>query len=111
MYEKLKKIFLCIACLCFCSCASSRHTEQPLLEHQKQIDRVEEGKRVRDRAIDTCVRELASISERSEGMGGDIEDIIRELDLYHEAVQRLLRAAGYTTDEEQTAEEDSNMHD
>lgn len=104
-----KKIFLCIICLCLCSCASSGHTEQSLLEHQKQIDRTEEGKRVRDRAIDTCIRELASISERSEGMGGDIEDIIRELDLYHEAVQRLLRAAGYRTDEEQTAEEDSNM--
>ena len=111
MYEKLKKIFLCIICLCFCSCASSGHTEQPILEHQKQIDRTEESIRVRDRAIDTCIRELASIAERSEGMGGDIEDIIRELDLYHEAVQRLLRAAGYTTDEEQTAEEDSNMYD
>lgn len=111
MYEKLKKVFICIICICFCSCASSGHTEQSLLEHQKQIDRTEEGKRVRDRAIETCIRELASISERSEGMGGDIEDIIRELDLYHEAVQRLLRAAGYTTDEEQTTEEDFNMHD
>ena len=109
MYEKLKKIFLVVTCLCFCSCASSRHTEQSLLEHQKQIDRAEEGQRVRDRAIETCIRELASISERSEGMGGNIEDIVRELDLYHEAVQRLLRAAGYRTDEEQTAEEDSNM--
>lgn len=109
MYEKLKKIFICITCLCLCSCASSGHTEQSLLEHQKQIDRTEEGKRVRDRAIETCIRELASISERSEGMGGDIDDIIRELDLYHEAVQRLLRAAGYRTDEEQTAEEDSSM--
>ena len=105
----LKKIFICIICLCLCSCASSGHTEQSLLEHQKQIDRAEEGQRVRDRAIETCIRELASISERSEGMGGDIEDIIRELDLYHEAVQRLLRAAGYRTDEEQTAEKDSNM--
>ena len=105
-----KKIFICIICLCFCSCVSSGHTEQSLLEHQKQIDRAEEGQRVRDRAIETCIRELASISERSEGMGGDIEDIIRELDLYHEAVQRLLQAAGYRTDEEQTAEKGSNMH-
>ena len=93
-----------------CPGATSGQTEQSLLEHQKQIDRVEEGKRVRDRASETCIRELASISERSEGMGGDIEDIIRELDLYHEAVQRLLRAAGYRTGEEQTAEKDSNMH-
>lgn len=106
-----KKIFLCVACLCLCSCASSRHTEQSVLEHQKQIDRTEESIRARDRAIDTCLRELAYIAGRSEEMGGDIDDIIRELDLYHAAVQRLLRATGYGTNEEQTTEESSDMVD
>ena len=106
-----KKIFLCIACLCLCACTSSRHTEQSVLEHQKQIDRTEESIRARDRAIDTCLRELAYIAGRSEEMGGDIDDIIRELDLYHAAVQRLLRAAGYRADEEQTTEESSDMVD
>ena len=106
-----KKIFLCIICLCLCSCVSSRYTEQSVLEHQKQIDRTEESIRARDRAIDTCLRELAYIAGRSEEMGGDIDDIIRELDLYHAAVQRLLRAAGYRTDEEQTAEKDNNQLD
>ena len=106
-----KKIFLCIACLCLCACTSSRHTEQSVLEHQKQIDRTEESIRARDRAIDTCLRELAYIARRSEEMGGDIDDIIRELDLYHTAVQRLLRATGYRTDEEQTTEESSDMVD
>lgn len=111
MYEKLKKLIIVIACLCLCACATSRHTEQSVLEHQKQIDRIEESIRVRDRAIDTCLRELAYISARSEEMGGDIEDIIRELDLYHAAVQRLLRAAGYSADEEQTTEESSDKPD
>lgn len=106
-----KKIFICIICLCLCSCASSRHTEQSVLEHQKQIDRAEESIRTRDRAIDTCIRELAHITGRSKEMGGDIDGIIRELDLYHAAVQRLLRAAGYTADEEQTAEKDNNQLD
>ena len=106
-----KKIFLCIACLCLCACTSSRHTEQSVLEHQKQIDRTEESIRARDRAIDTCLRELAYIAGRSEEMGGDIDDIIRELDLYHTAVQRLLRATGYRTNEEQTTEESSDMVD
>ena len=106
-----KKIFLCIICLCLCSCTSSRHTEQSVLEHQKQIDRTEESIRARDRAIDTCLRELAYIAGRSEEMGGDIDDIIRELDLYHTAVQRLLRAAGYTADNKQAAEESSDMLD
>lgn len=103
-----KKIFILIICFCFCSCASSRHTEQSILEHQKQIDRTEESIRARDRAIDTCLRELAYISARNEEMGGDIDDIITQLDLYHAAVQRLLRAAGYRTDEEQTIEETSD---
>ena len=106
-----KIIFLCIACLCLCACTSSRHTEQSVLEHQKQIDRTEESIRARDRAIDTCIRELAYIAGRSEEMGGDIDDIIRELDLYHTAVQRLLRATGYRTDEEQSTEESSDMVD
>lgn len=111
MYEKLKKLIIIFACLCLCSCATTRHTEQSVLEHQKQIDRTEEGKRVRDRAIDTCIRELALIAGRSEEVGGDIGDIIRELDLYHAAVQRLLRAAGYTTDEEQDTEESTSKSD
>ena len=107
----LKKIFICIICLCLCACTSSRHTEQSVLEHQKQIDRTEESIRARDRAIDTCLRELAYIAGRSEEMGGDIDDIIQELDLYHAAVQRLLRATGYTADKEQTTEESSDMLD
>ena len=107
----LKKIFICAICMCLCACVSSRHTEQSVLEHQKQIDRAEESIRTRDRAIDTCIRELAYIAGRSEEMGGDIEDIIRELDLYNTAVQRLLRAAGYTAGNEQTAEESSGEYD
>ena len=103
-----KKIFLCIACLCLCACTSSRHIEQSVLEHQKQIDRAEEGKRIRDRAIEDCLRELDRITAKSEGMGGDIEDVIRELDLYHAAIERLLRAAGYRTDEEPAIEESTN---
>ena len=106
-----KKIFLCIICLCLCACVSSRHTEQSVLEHQKQIDRTEESIRTRDRAINTCIRELAYIAGRSEEMGGDIDDIIRELDLYHAAVQRLLQATGYTAGKEQAIKKSSNMPD
>ena len=101
----LKKIILGIVCLCLCACVSSRHTEQSVLEHQRQIDRAEEGIRVRDRAIEDCLRELDRVATESAGMGKDIEDIIRELDLYQSAVRRLLQAAGYRTDEEPTIEE------
>lgn len=101
-----KKLLVFITCLCLCSCVNTRHTEQSILEHQKQIDRAEEGKRIRDRAIEDCLRELDRITAESEGMGGDIEDIIRYLDLYQSTVQRLLRAAGYREDEEPELNED-----
>ena len=94
-----KKLIIVIMCLCLCSCVHTRHTDDTVLEHQRQIDAVEESIRARDRAIEECLRELDHIAARSEEMGGDIEDIIRELDLYQSAVQRLLRAAGYREDE------------
>lgn len=97
----LKKIFLFVICLAFTSCATCRREpDSTVLEAQRQADRLEEGKRARDRAIDTCIRELALIAGRSEEMGGDIDDIIELLDLYHATVQRLLRAAGYSADED-----------
>ena len=96
-----KKLIIVIICLCLCSCVNTRHTDDTVLEHQRQIDAIEDSKRARDRAIEECLRELDHITARSEEMGGDIEDIIRELDLYQSAVQRLLRAAGYREDEEQ----------
>ena len=109
MVKKVISAFVCSFILS--SCISTRHTEQSVLEHQRQIDRVEESIRTRDRAIDTCIRELAYISSRSETMAGDIDDIIRELDLYYAAVQRLLRAAGYSADEEQDAEKGAGIID
>lgn len=97
----LKKIFLFVVCLAFTSCATCRREpDSTVLEAQRQADRLEEGIRARDRAIENCYRELEAITRRSEEMGGDIDDIIELLDLYHTTVQRLLRAAGYSTDED-----------
>ena len=108
----LKKIFLFVVCLAFTSCATCRREpDSTVLEAQRQADRLEEGIRARDRAIENCYRELEAITRRSEEMGGDIDDIIELLDLYHTTVQRLLRAAGYRTDEEQDLEEDSGEPD
>lgn len=110
MFKKI--IIFGFICIMFTSCVSSgRGVERAILEHQEQIDRAEEGKRMRDRAIEECIRELAHVAGRSEEMGNDVEDIIRELDIYHAAVQRLLRAAGYRTDEEQTTEENPVVSD
>ena len=104
----VKKILIVIACFCLCSCITTRHTDNTILEHQKQIDRTEESIRIRDRAIEDCIRELDYISSRSEEMAGDIEDIIRQLDEYQSAVQRLLRAAGYREEQEQNTLQNTN---
>jgi len=88
-----KKICLFISilfCLLICSCTSTRVDEQ-VLEYQRQIDRLEESIRSRDRAIEECIRELEALTTRSESMGTEIDDLIRELDEYHSAVERLLQ--------------------
>lgn len=104
----LKKVFLFVICLALCACTTVRRgPDTTILEYQRQVDRLEEELRNRDRAIENSLRELETITRRSEAMGGNIDDIIRELDLYHAAVQRLLRATGYGTDEEPSVTQDT----
>lgn len=87
-----KKIILCLAGVFLLSaCASTKRVDRQVLEYQRQIDRLEEELRARDRAIDSSVRELEAITERSRGMEADIDDIIRELDEYQRAVERLIQ--------------------
>lgn len=87
-----KKIILCLAGVFLLSaCTSTKRVDRQVLEYQRQIDRLEEELRARDRAIDSSVRELEAITERSRGMEADIDDIIRELDEYQRAVERLIR--------------------
>jgi hypothetical protein len=88
-----KRIFICIA-VCFllnACCTTGTRTDGQILEYQKQIDRLEEELRNRDRAIDNAVRELEAITTRSRDMEADIDTIIREFDEYQRAVERLLQ--------------------
>ena len=88
-----KKVFICIA-ICFllsACCTTGNRTDRQILEYQKQIDRLEEELRNRDRAIDNAVRELETITARSRDMEADIDTIIREFDEYQRAVERLLQ--------------------
>ena len=105
----VKKIILCIAgCFLLTACCSTgKRTDQSILDYQRQIDRLEEELRARDRAIEDSYRRLESITARSEAMGGDIDDIIELLDEYQRTVERCLqdyRAAGLR---KQETEEDA----
>lgn len=89
MQKVVFSLFVC--CMLFCSCNTTRGTDRAILEYQRQVNRLEEELRARDRAIEAGVRRLEAITERSESMGGDIDEIIRELDEYQRAVERMLQ--------------------
>jgi chromosome segregation ATPase len=78
-------------CILLCCCNSTRRTDNSILEYQRQIDKLENELRSRDRAIETGIRQLEGITRRSEEMGTDIDSIIGELDSYQQTVERMLQ--------------------
>lgn len=85
-----KVLFYIVTCLCLNGCVTRYRTNGEVLEYQRQIDLLEERLRARDRAIDNAIGEIESVANRSRGMEGTIDDIIREIDDYQRAVERLL---------------------
>lgn len=87
-----KILFICILfILWLTSCQSNRAAARNILEYQRQVDRLEEELRNRDRAVEDAIRELAAITARSEAMEGDVDTVIRLFDEYQRAVERLLQ--------------------
>lgn len=85
-----KIIFSLFVCLMLCGCCSTRATDRQILEYQRQVDRLEEELRTRDRAIATSIDRLEAITSRSTEMGTDIDSIIGELDEYQRTIERIL---------------------
>lgn len=101
----MQKIILSIAlCVLLCCCNSTRRTDNTILEYQRQIDKLENELRSRDRAIETGIRQLEGITSRSSDMGADIDSIIRELDEYQRTVERMLRGYRETKSQELNAD-------
>lgn len=99
--EKFDKIMLCCVfvvafvcaslCLLFGGCSTARADAPNLvLEHQRQIDSLESTIGRYDAAVGDAIAELDAIAERSAGMAGDIDEIIRLFDEYQSRVERLL---------------------
>lgn len=87
-----KIFFICILfILWLTSCQSNRAAARNILEYQRQVDRLEEELRNRDRAVEDAIRELAAITARSEAMEGDVDTVIRLFDEYQRTVERLLQ--------------------
>ena len=83
-----KIIHAFILCVLLTTCSSTRHTDRDVLSHQAEIDRLENELRNRDRAIDNAVRELESITARSTGMEGTVDELIQLFDEYQRAVEQ-----------------------
>lgn len=88
-----KKIFITL-CLVFCmlvSCTSTRKgTDESILNYQREIDRLESELSARDRAIESSIRRLESITERSKSMEGTVDELIELFDEYQRGVEQLL---------------------
>jgi len=88
MHEKI--ILFGITLMLLSSCVSTKPSKS-IIEHQREIDRVEEGIRVRDRAIESSIERLEAITARSSGMEGTVDELIELFDEYQRAVEQLIR--------------------
>lgn len=93
--EKMSSWFMFILALlllllCVTACATTANTDRAVLEHQQQIDRLEEELRNRDRAIESAVKDIRELSSRSNSMEGSIDAIIKLFDTYQRRVDRML---------------------
>ena len=76
--------------LCVTACASAANVDRTVLEHQQQIDRLEEELRNRDRAVESAVKDIRELSSRSSSMEGTIDAIIQLFGEYQRRVDRML---------------------
>ena len=87
-------IFICLVVILCCllgGCCTQGHGHgDALIDHQREIDRLEEELRSRDRAIENAVRELGEITSRSESMEGTVDEIIRLFNEYQRRVDKML---------------------
>jgi len=99
-------LVLLAACCVGCKSTAVHVDDRSLLDHQREIDRLESELRGRDGTIRDAARDLENISEqigsvaeRSGRMEDEIDTIIRLFDEYQRRVERLLRDYNRVRDE------------
>lgn len=81
-----------VVALLFFGCATAgAGVNGDVLNHQQQIDRLEEELRTRDRTVETAIRELGSITVRSSAVEGTVDEIIELFAEYQRRVEKLIR--------------------
>lgn len=72
-------------------CASTRPTDNAVLEHQRQIDLLESRIRSYETATEYTIRELETLTGRASKMGTTVDELIELFDEYQRTVERILR--------------------
>lgn len=75
----------------FAGCGTTRGIDKDIINHQREIDRLEDTVRMYDAAVGRAVTRLGSLQERSLTMAGEVGEIISLFDEYQRAVDQLLR--------------------
>lgn len=107
MHEKI--LLFGITLMLLTGCVSSR-TSQSVIEHQREIDRIEEGIRIRDRAIESSIKRLEAISARCSEMEGTVDELIELFDEYQRGVEQLIRDYRAAESTDKDAEKDNNRN-
>lgn len=91
-------LVLLAACCVGCKSTAIRTDDGSLIDHQREVDRLESELRSRDGTIRDAARDLENISEqigsvaeRSGRMEDEIDTVIRLFDEYQRRVEQLLR--------------------
>lgn len=94
--------------LCITACATAANTDRAVLEHQQQIDRLEEELRNRDRAIESAVEDIRELTSRSSSMENTIDAVIQLFGEYQRRVDRMLSDYYYLQNKTGTQDKGGN---
>lgn len=98
-------LFLCTGCV------SRRAVDNTIIDYQRKIDRLESTIQQYDTALGTAAEELGRLKDRSQGMEGDIDYIIKLFDDYQRGVTRLIQNYYKIRDEAKAVLEDTSGYD
>lgn len=104
--------FYAMLLLLLCTgCVSRRAVDDTIINYQRKIDRLESTIQQYDTALGTAAEELGRLKDRSQGMEGDIDYIIRLFDDYQQGVTRLIQNYYKIRDEAKAVLEDTSWYD
>ena len=107
----LFSIHIVLLMVLFSGCVSRRAVDEAILDYQRKIDRLESTIEQYDTALGAAAEELGRIKDRSIGLEGDIDEVIRLFDDYQRGVTRLIQNYYKIRDEAKAVLKDTSWYD